>query len=395
MSLSSLARLVLLSVILALLLAGAAAGADTPSAEAAPAYHLQVGDVLGVVVLGEPAYSGNFSVRADGSVLFADDMVGAVSVAGLTAPQAMEAVRAGVGQYVKDPSISLTVTRFKVMVVGEVRQPGQYELESGLRLADAIARAGGPADPARGLRQVYVTSVGGDEFAYDLRAFREQGDAAQNPVVSPGDRISVGRERESSLGQYRVSGAVAKPGFYPLDGDQPTRLSDAVEACGRWTAEANPRAAQLLRKDGSKFAVDLTALDGDPSAPENRELQDGDEFFVPRNPVEVSLLGGVRKEGQYHVPTGTTLLEAIAIAGGLSDTALLKECAVMRAEPEQKRLPINLEKLMREGDMSQNPVLLDRDVVIIASQKASPGGKSALDKVTDSLSRYWWLFRIW
>jgi len=384
------------------LLGVAAAAAPTEEATASPAaatspaqYRLQIGDVVGVVVLGEAAYSGSFPIRANGSILFSDDMVGNVAIAGLTVEEATRAVSKRIGEFVRDPSVSLTINRFKAMVVGEVRQPGQYDLDSGARLAEAIGRAGGPLDEKRDLARTFVMNVAGLEVSYDLRAFRERGDTSQNPVLSPGDRISVGREVGSLRSEYRVSGAVKKTGYFPIEHERETRVSDAVEACGRWTEEANPRAARLLRKDGTKLTLDLSVLDGDPTSEDNKVLVEGDELYVPRNPVQISVLGGVKKEGQYRVPTGTSLLEAIAIAGGLSENALLRDCVIMRGGPNPTQLPVNLERLTRNGDMSQNPTLLDRDIIMVPVRSTDPKRRGLLDTVTDTFSRYWWLFRVW
>jgi polysaccharide export outer membrane protein len=383
-----------------LMVAGAPAFAAPETAEATPAagtdaYQLQVGDVVGVVVLGEAAYSGSFSLRADGTLLFSDEMVGAVPIAGLTVAKATEVIASRIGDYVKNPSVLVTISRFKVMVVGEVRQPGQYDLDSGTRLAEAITRAGGPRDERRDLAQVYLTKANGQEVSFDLRAFREAGDESQNPVLSPGDRISVGRERSAARAEYRISGAVRKPGFFPLDHAREPRVSDALEECGRWTEEANPRSAQLIHQGGAKEQVDLMTLDGDPTGEGNKVLQDGDELFVPRNPVQISVIGGVNKPGPYRVAPGTSLLEAIALAGGVADGANLKSCAVVRGGPQPERIPVDLDKLMKKGDLSQNPTLVDRDVVMVPTPNRGGGSKKGvLDTVVDNVSRYWWLFGI-
>ncbi len=149
-----------------------------------------------------------------------------------------------------------------------------------------------------------------------------------------------------------------------------------------------------MRKDGSKLTLDLTTMDGDPSADDNKVLKDGDELYVPRNPVQISLVGGVKKEGQYRVPANTTLLEAIAVAGGLDPNAILDECMVMRTSPAPAQIPVNLEKLLKKGDPAQNPVLQDRDVIMIKTRNVDPNKKPVLDTVTDAMTKYWWLFHV-
>jgi polysaccharide export outer membrane protein len=377
------------------LLAAAASVAAAPTQPAATGeYLLQQGDVLSVTVLGETDYSGNFAIRADGAILFRDDMVGAVPVAGLTTTQAAAAVTKRIAEFVKDPSVILSVSRFKVMVIGEVQRPGQYDTDSGSRLTDALAKAGGAKEEQRDLDRVYLTRASGKELQLNLRAFREQGDITQNPVVEPGDRVSVGRDASQPRGECKVSGAVKKPGSFPLDASRPARVSEIVEKAGRWTEEGNARGAVLSRKDGTKVTIDLMQLEGDSSSAGNVVMQDGDELFIPRNVTQVNVLGGVRKPGQYRVPTGTALLEAIALAGGPQDNAILSQCVVIRSEPAAERIPADLEKLTRKGDMSQNPVLMDRDVVMMPVRAPKGDKKGVMQTIGDTMLRYWWVFRV-
>jgi len=93
------------------------------------------------------------------------------------------------------------------------------------------------------------------------------------------------------------------------------------------------------------------------------------------------------------VASGTTLLEAISAAGGLSDGAVLGSCAVIRTEPEPERISVDLQRLIKHGDMSQNPTLRDRDVVYVPVQGARGSSKATLQSVTDTVFRYVWMFR--
>ena len=358
-----------------------------------PAYRIQPGDTLGVTVLGVAEYSGSFTVRADGTILLPDDMVGPVAVGGCTEKEATNLLTARIGEYVKDPSLILTISRFKVAVVGQVKAPGQYDVSSGNRLTDAVDRAGGAKDPTRDLTRVYVQKVSGEERQYSLRDFRELGDSEQNPLLEPGDRVSVGKPLAGERGEYKVSGAVAKPGSFPLDDRDQLRVSDAVREAGRWTEDGNPRKARLVRKDGTRLTLDLTGVDMDPGSDENVVLKDGDELFVPRNALVVNVLGGVKKPGQFHVAAGTTVMEVIALAGGLEENAILSGCAIVRNEPKPTRIAVDLERLVKQGDLTHNPVVEDRDIVFVPAKPTAKGGKTALEAVTDTALRFWWVLR--
>jgi protein involved in polysaccharide export with SLBB domain len=209
-------------------------------------------------------------------------------------------------------------------------------------------------------------------------------------MVDPGDRVSVGKLPGTKPVQYKVSGAVAKPDSFDLDESEEPRVSDAIKEAGRWTEDANPRKAQLIHKDGTKTTIDLTRIESDLHGDENALLRDGDEVFVPRNSVTVNVLGGVKKPGPYKVAPGTTLLEVISAAGGLEDSAVLKDCAVVRNNPTPMRIAANLERLTKQGDMTQNPVLEDRDVVFLPVRSTNTGkapGTNWFQSVTDAAWR--------
>ncbi len=111
---------------------------------------------------------------------------------------------------------------------------------------------------------------------------------------------------------------------------------------------------------------------------------------MPRNSVTVNVLGGVKKPGPYKVAPGTTLLEVISTAGGLEENAILKDSAVVRNDPTPMRIAADLERLTKQGDMTQNPVLEDRDVVFLPVRPASTNktpGTNWFQSVTDAAWR--------
>ncbi|MDH4179566.1 MAG: polysaccharide biosynthesis/export family protein, partial [Armatimonadota bacterium] len=119
-----------------------ASPADEAQAAESAEYRIHPGDTIAVTVLGEPQYTGSYTVRPDGTILFSDDMVGTVGVGGRTTQDATDVVAGRIGEFVKGPTIILAISRFNVMVTGEVRRPGQYELASGARLMEAVQKAG-------------------------------------------------------------------------------------------------------------------------------------------------------------------------------------------------------------------------------------------------------------
>lgn len=86
------------------------------------------------------------------------------------------------------------------------------------------------------------------------------------------------------------------------------------------------------------------------------------------------ILGNVQTPGVYSLATPTTLLEAIALAGGTStipgtseETVDLKNSFVMRGG---EMLKVNFERLLRMGDLTQNVYLQPDDFVFLRSSVA-------------------------
>lgn len=86
---------------------------------------------------------------------------------------------------------------------------------------------------------------------------------------------------------------------------------------------------------------------------------------------KVWLLGNVRRPGLYSLATPMTILEALSAAGGTvvlpgssEELADLEKSFVMRGG---RMLPVNLYKLLRQGDLSQNIYLQPDDFVYLRS----------------------------
>lgn len=77
---------------------------------------------------------------------------------------------------------------------------------------------------------------------------------------------------------------------------------------------------------------------------------------------KVSILGEVKTPQTVYLEGRTTLLEAIAMSGGLTENANLRGAYIVRKD---KIIPIDLYALMREGNLRYNVVLKRRDIAYI------------------------------
>ena len=80
-----------------------------------------------------------------------------------------------------------------------------------------------------------------------------------------------------------------------------------------------------------------------------------------------NVLGMVMKPGSYVLANPTTVLDAIAMAGGFRDFAKQKDIYVLRRGPDgsQTRLPFNYKDVVKGRGSARNVVLQSNDTVVV------------------------------
>jgi polysaccharide export outer membrane protein len=84
------------------------------------------------------------------------------------------------------------------------------------------------------------------------------------------------------------------------------------------------------------------------------------------NSQRISVLGAVRIPGIIKLRSASSLLDVISQAGGLNDDADLRQSLVVQ---DGRILPVNLERLFRQGDITQNVYMRANSSVFISSTK--------------------------
>ena len=85
------------------------------------------------------------------------------------------------------------------------------------------------------------------------------------------------------------------------------------------------------------------------------------------NSEKFNVLGQVGKPGSYPYFSGTTVVDAIAVAGGFRDFAKRKSVYVVRqgASGQELRLPFNYDQYIKGKSTSQNIKLQPHDTVVV------------------------------
>jgi polysaccharide export outer membrane protein len=116
---------------------------DTPMARPHE-YIIGPEDVLEINVWRNADLSKTVIVRPDGMISL--PLIGEVQAGGKTASQLKEMISARLEKYKDTPEVTVTVAQvnsYTIFVLGEVRNPGKYQVRSYTTVFQAIAQAGG------------------------------------------------------------------------------------------------------------------------------------------------------------------------------------------------------------------------------------------------------------
>jgi len=117
---------------------------DLPPPSAAEAAKLRVGDKVQLAVLGHDTLGGEFEIRPTGDVVL--PQMGLFVARGFTVEQLRTNVTARLNGILQNPQVTVVLVSRRlpnVSVIGEVSNPGRYQLGEREGVLDALARAGG------------------------------------------------------------------------------------------------------------------------------------------------------------------------------------------------------------------------------------------------------------
>lgn len=187
-------------------------------------------------------------------------------------------------------------------------------------------------------------------------------------------------KRVTLLGAVGAAGR-GGPGVYSLTGRN--TLSEVLARAGGAAPNADLQRVQLTRADASRYTVNLFRLISEGDLRQDAVLDAGDTIFVPAQvtaagvptvagapgPVEqprVFVFGEVRTPGAYPLSANMGVAQAVALAGGISDSGLLESVRVIRGSLDNPEIiEANFERLLTQGDRRQDLPLQPNDIVMI------------------------------
>ncbi len=179
-------------------------------------------------------------------------------------------------------------------------------------------------------------------------------------LIEPRVAVTLEQHRGSRI---FIFGAVSSPGAYALPEGQ--TLIEALVRAGYAAASQvvvvrpkRPSSGPTMPDnagDAEVIRVNLKELEKDVeqgSLARNIPLHDGDTVFIPRSdPTRIFVSGQVRTPGAYSITENTSVLQALTLAGGVTESAAINRLRVMRiVDGKQKTITVKITDTLQPGD---------------------------------------------
>lgn len=224
------------------------------------------GDVVTMTIVGYPELRSVLYVANDGSISV--PMAGVVQVGGMEPAAAAQRVAQAysAGEYLVDPQVNLVVSEShsqQISVLGEVRSPGRFPVQTRLGVFDALALGGGVSE--LGADDVYVLRREGGRMArydVDLHGALQGAQGSSYLELQPGDTVIVPRAE-----QFYIYGEVRAPNAYRLRPGM--TVMQALALGGGLTERGSDRRVEIKRKQPDGDVHSLGAELGDRLQPDD------------------------------------------------------------------------------------------------------------------------------
>jgi protein involved in polysaccharide export with SLBB domain len=218
----------------------------------------------------------------------------------------------------------------RVRVLGEVKRPLIFEVTPEDSLDDLIRYAGGFTDLAFKDR-ISISRITGnqrsisDVFSNQLGLFTLKG----------GDELTVGRILDRFSNRIQIKGAVFRPGTFALT--EGLTLTQLIKNADGLKGDAYTQRASILRTKGDLSSevleVNLQAVLEGHQADVVLQREDViriSSIYDIKNERYIQILGEVKRPGTYPYAAGMTPEELILTAGGLQESANIKDIEIAR-----------------------------------------------------------------
>ena len=308
-------------------------------------------------------------ISPDGNIMVQD--LGPVYLNGKTVQEADEYIKkvfsqiySGLDGDDSNSSIKLSLGQNRsvlVNVMGDVENPGTYQVSSFATVFNAIYMAGGVNDLGS-LRDIRLYHENEEVAKIDMYDYIRNGKVQDDIRLNDNDVVIV--SPHSLL--VNIDGRVRRPMLYEMT--QEESLADLIDYAGGLESDAYKKDVRVIRMGEFQRQI-FTVTKEQQSA---FKLVDGDSVYVDSIQVSFANMAEVRgavfRPGQFQIDGDiTTVKSLIEAAGGLKEDAFPSRALLSRTNPDKTltNLAIDIKGLM-EGS-AQDETLRNHDVLFIPS----------------------------
>jgi polysaccharide export outer membrane protein len=207
---------------------------------------LVAGDSVTIKVHGQPELSLATTVAEDGTVTL--PLAGSVDVAGLAPGKAAQRIAAAFrqGKFLVDPQVAVTLAQSsvgRVSVLGAVRTPGRFPIESRATVLDVLALAGGISEDGGETVVLLRPDRSGRIARYpiEMKGLSQGRTALPTVILRGGDALFV-----PAVGHFYIYGEVKAPNMYRLEPGM--TVVQAISRGGGTTPRGSATRIELRRR---------------------------------------------------------------------------------------------------------------------------------------------------
>lgn len=303
-----------------------------------PDYVVGPGDGLAIDLWGGVSQRLQRIIDREGRVSLPE--AGPLFVSGHTLGQVQQAVQLALRTEFRDVSVDVSLSRLRtvrVYVVGDVAEPGAYDISSLSTPLNALFAAGGvtPRGSLRSLKHYRGKELVEEVDAYDLLLHGVQSDPKR---LENGDTLMVPPIRS----QVTVDGMVRRPAIYELRGER--SLADVLDLAGGILPTAALGHIEVQRVEAHQkrtmFTLNVSPTEDTASITRQlsaHEIRDGDEVHIfpiaPYNEDAIYLQGHVLRPGRYSYRKDMKLTDIIASYSDLLPEPAPHYAEIVRLNP--------------------------------------------------------------
>jgi len=332
-------------------------------------YRLGPGDEVIIDIWGASQSTIQQEISPDGNIMVED--LGPVYLNGKTVQEAdayikkvFSQIYSGLDGENSNSSIKLSLGQNRsvlVNVMGEVENPGTYQVSSFSTVFNAIYMAGGVSDLGS-LRNIKLYHENEEVATVDMYDYIQNGKVQDDIRINDNDVVIV--SPHSIL--VEIDGRIRRPMLYEMTEEE--SLANLIDYAGGLEADAYRKDVRVVRMGEFQRQIFTVSKEQQQSF----RLMDGDSIYVDSiqltfaNMAEVR--GAVYRPGQFQIDGDiTTVRQLIEAAGGLKEEAFPSRALLSRTNPDKtlSNLSVDIKGLM-EGT-AHDETLRNNDVLYIPS----------------------------